>query len=80
MNAVRRKTKNMNTAIQEPILLDVLRVPSNDVLGQTKPLSIASPFGFSNAKGDLKSVDSYAEIRRIASASAASFTASMTGK
>ncbi len=73
------KTQNqkMNAPQQEPIVLKVLRVASPDVLGQTKPLSIATPFCFSNASGHLKTVDSYAQIRKMAAESATSFKASM---
>jgi hypothetical protein len=60
---------------QETITLDVLRVQSTDVLGQTKPLSVATPFCSSNAKGDLKSVDNFEEIAKIAAESAANFKA-----
>jgi len=62
---------------QETIELKVLRVASPDVIGQTKPLSVAKPFCFSNAKGDLKKVDTYAEIRKIAAESAANFKANI---
>jgi len=61
------------SAQQETIALDVLRVASPDVVGQTRPLSVATPFCSQNAKGDLKKVDSYGEIQRIAAESAASF-------
>ena len=62
---------------QEAIKLDVLRVGSPDVLGQTKPLSVAKPFGSSNAQGDLKKVDSYEHISKMAAESAANFKANI---
>ena len=62
---------------QETIVLDVLRVASPDVLGQTKPLSVATPFACKNANGDLKKVDSFTDIERIAAESAASFKANI---
>jgi hypothetical protein len=62
---------------QETIVLDVLRVASPDVLGQTKPLSVATPFCFSNAQGSLKKVDSYEQISKLAAASAANFKANI---
>jgi hypothetical protein len=70
----------MNTDSQrkEPIVLDILRVSSPDVLGETKQLSVASPFMFSNAQGELKDVDSFEQIRKIASESGARFKTVMT--
>jgi hypothetical protein len=65
---------------QETIALDVLRVASADVLGQTRPLSVATPFCSQNAKGDLKKVDSYGEIQRIAAESAANFKTHIRSK
>lgn len=59
------------------IELDVLRVASPDVLGQTKKLSVADPFRFSNAKGDLKDVSGFEEIRNVAAASALNFKSAM---
>lgn len=65
----------MSEPKQETIVLDILRVASTEVLGQTKPLSVATPFCFSNAQGNLKEVDSYEQIQRIAAESAANFRA-----
>ena len=76
MSRANSKTKNIMKP--EPISLHVLRVASPDVLGKTVPLSVAPPFGFSNAKGNLKSVDSFAEIRKMAAESAAAFKANMS--
>jgi hypothetical protein len=67
----------MSTQKQETIVLEVLRVASPDVLGQSKSLSVAVPFCFSNAKGDLKKVDNYADIQKMAAESAASFKANI---
>jgi hypothetical protein len=75
--SVKTKKNKMNAQKQETIALDVLRVPSADVLGQTKPLSVATPFCSSNAKGDLKTVDNLAQIQRMASESAISFKANI---
>jgi hypothetical protein len=61
----------------ETITLEVLRVASPDVLGETKPLLVAAPGRFSNAQGHLKTVDSYDEIRRAAGASALNFRQSV---
>lgn len=55
------------------IVLEVLRVASRDVLGATQPLSVASPCRFSNAKGDLREVESLADVSRTAAASARGF-------
>jgi hypothetical protein len=68
-------TTTSTTQKQETMILDVLRVPSTEVLGQTKPLSVATPFCSSNAKGDLKSVDNFEEIEKMATESAANFKA-----
>lgn len=57
----------------ETIVLEVLRVASTDVLGETKSLSVAAPCRFSNAEGHLKTVNSYDEIRKTAAASAINF-------
>ena len=62
---------------QETITLEVLRVQSTEVLGQTKPLSVATPFCSSNAKGDLKTVDNLGDIAKMAAASAANFKANI---
>jgi hypothetical protein len=70
----------MDAPTQETIVLDVLRVASTDVLGQTKPLSVAAPFCFGNAKGDLKRVEGYEHIQKMAAASAASFKTSLSAK
>ena len=63
----------------EQVELDVLRVASLEVLGQTKPLSVSvpAPFCLSNAKGDLKTVDSWSEIAKMAADSATSFKANI---
>jgi hypothetical protein len=72
-NKSNRKEK-MSAPAKGTIVLDVLRVASTEVLGQTKPLSVvAPPFTQGNAKGDLKSVDSLQHIEKIALASAAEF-------
>ncbi len=63
----------MEQKATDAIVFDVLRVASPDVLGQTKPLSVATPFCCNNAKDDLKKVDSFKEIERIAAESAANF-------
>lgn len=78
----RRQNKMEPSKKPEHIVLDVLRAASPDVLGETVPLSVARPeaFSFSNAKGDLKSVDSFADIQRIGAASAASFKANIAKK
>lgn len=68
-----KKKEKMEAPIQEPIVLDVLRVASTEVLGQTKPLSVAAPFCLSNAKGDLKDVESFDHIEKNAVASGAAF-------
>jgi hypothetical protein len=70
----------MDALTQETIVLDVLRVASNDVLGQTKPLSVATPFCFGNAKGDLKKVEGFEHIQKMAAASAVSFRANLAAK
>jgi len=72
--------KNMPAQTQEIIELDVLRVASPDVLGHTKPLSVATPFCFGNAKGDLKRVESYEQIQKMAAESAANFKANLAAK
>ncbi len=63
------------TQKQETMILEVLRVPSTDVLGQTKPLSVATPFCSSNAQGHLKTVDNFEEIAKMAAESAKNFKA-----
>jgi hypothetical protein len=70
------KEKNMAQA-SETIVLEVLRVASTDVLGETKPLSVAAPCRFSNAEGHLKVVNNYDEIRKAAAASAMNFKQSV---
>jgi hypothetical protein len=70
----------MDAPTQETIVLDVLRVASTDVLGQSKPLSVATPFCFGNAKGDLKRVDGYEHIQKMAASSAASFRANIAAR
>ncbi len=55
------------------ITFDVLRVASRDVLGATKPLSVATPCRFSNAKGNLREVDSFKDVSATAERSAADF-------
>jgi len=77
MNGQPRKKTIMSAHKQETIVLDVLRVASPDVLGQSKPLSVATPFCSSNAKGDLKRVDNFAHIEKIAAESAANFKANI---
>jgi len=62
---------------QNTIELEVLRVASADVLGQTRKLSVAAPCRFSNAKGDLKKVAGFDEIKRVAAASAVNFKSVM---
>ena len=76
----RTKEKKMDAPIQETIVLDVLRVASTDVLGQSKPLSVATPFCFGNAKGDLKKVEGYDHIQKMAAASAANFKTNLAAK
>lgn len=55
------------------ITLEVLRVVSPEVLGQTKPLNVATPFSFKNAPGELKDVQSFDDIKETAAASARNF-------
>lgn len=74
---MRPKDKKMNAPSQKKIALEVLRVASPDVLGQSTPLSISNPFCFSNAKGDLKKVDSFEEIQKIAEESTRNFMANI---
>lgn len=55
--------------MENPITLSYLRVSSRTVLGETAPLLVASPCSFSNAKGNLREVQTYKELATIGEAS-----------
>lgn len=59
----------------ETITLKVIRVACREVLGQTKPLQLAKPGRFANAKGDLREVDGFREVGEAAARSAQRFLA-----
>ena len=64
----------------EVIELDILRTQS-DVVGLSRPVKLAirdtKPFGSSNAKGNLKVVNSFEEARDIGTLSAKSLMAAI---
>ena len=55
------------------VVLDALRVPCQEVLGQFKPLTMAKPFSCANTKGDLKEIDNYLQVEQMGMASGARF-------
>lgn len=51
--------------MEKAITLPYLLVSSRTVLGETQQLSVASPCSFSNAKGNLRTVEDYQELASI---------------
>jgi len=56
-------------------VFDRIRVPSDEIVGSTTPLTIATdsevqPFVSSNAPGDLRSVDGNDDVRKLGASAA----------
>ena len=55
---------------EETVTLNVLTVASSGNISGTEPLRVSAPCQFSNAKGNLRTVESVEEVRSIARESA----------
>ncbi|MFZ4779674.1 MAG: hypothetical protein ACOYM3_30305 [Terrimicrobiaceae bacterium] len=62
------------------IILEVLCVASNDVLGEMTPLRVAAHCHFSNAKGNLREVESYEHLAQEAEKDGQEFRAAFAGE
>lgn len=74
---VANQSPTMASPAAHTLVFEVLRVVSPDVLGETKPLTLADSFRFSNALGELKDVAGFGEIKEVAARSAIRFKAAL---
>lgn len=69
----------MSLETNTPIItLDVLTVASRDVLGASRKLTVASPCQFTNASGNLRPIENYDSVGKIAYASGVKFKESLS--